>query len=281
MRILLLSIIIFISAALHAQVWTLKKGSMYANLSVSYGVYNEIFDSTGETLEIPVQIVDQTIDLLVQYGVSDKFTAQVNVPYKLIKSTGDLYYFNQFEGTPYLTTGQLNDFGNISFGGIYQIIDDKPIITASLFFEANTSERNYLKGMQTGFNSYALQPGFGAAWSFPKAWFTFYLGGDIRSNNYSNNIISKMEAGYQPVTGLYLAGLLTVKQSIGNGTNDCDCTTNYTGLYLNDQEFTAFGLKAGYAYKSFGLNGAYHIGLSGKNMPETGYLSIGLQYKKV
>ena len=280
MRILLLSIIILISAAIHAQVWTLEKGSIYANLSLSYGLYNEVFDSTGEVVEIPVEILDQTVDLFVQYGITDKLTAQIDVPYKFIRSTGDLYYFNQFEGTPYLQTGRLNDFGNISAGGIYRIVNDKPIITASLFVELNTSERNYLKGMQTGFNSLGIQPGFGAAWAFPKAWFTFYLGGDIRTNNYSSSVNSKMELGYQPYPGIYVAGLLTVKQSVGNG-GDCDCTTNYTGLYLNDQEFTAFGLKAGYAYKNFGLNGAYHIGLSGKNLSATPYLSVGLQYKKV
>lgn len=281
MRILFLSVMIITSLSGQSQVWTLKKGNVYANLSFSYGRYNESFDSTGEVEEIPLEITDETLSLMAQYGITDKLTAQVEIPFKLLKSNGDLYYFNQFEGMPYLRTGQLNEFGNFSIGGIYKIVDDKPIITGSLFFEANTSERNYLEGLQTGFNSYGIQPGFGAAWAFPKAWFTFYLGGDIRSNNYSSSVISKIEAGYQPFTGIYLAGLLTIKQSVGNGGDDCDCTTNYTGLYLNNQAYTSFGLKGGYAYKSFGLNGAYHIGLSGKNLPATGYLSIGVQYKKV
>ncbi len=278
MCIRILSLIILASLTSTAQVWTLPQKEFYINLTYSSGIYDEQYDSTGESIAQPVEVTDNTVSLFTQYGVTDKLTLQLIVPFKLISSTGDLNLFNSAEENPYLETGTLNTIGNIEFGGIYRIYNDKPIITGSVFVEANTSDRNYLSGLQSGFNSWGFKPGVGVAWPFSKSWLTFYLGGDIRTNDYSSSILSNLELGYKPAEYVYFAGVLSLKQSIQNG-GDCDCTTTYTSLYLNNQEYVSPGLKSGFIFKRWGFNVGYAAGFAAFNMPVTGYVSAGLQFK--
>ena len=138
---------------------------------------------------------------------------------------------------PYLEMGELKYTGNIEAGAIYKFIDDKPVVTGSLFIDANTTDRNYLAGLQTGDNSWGFKPGAGVGWSFPKSWMSFYLGGDIRTNNYSSSILSELEIGFKPWNFFYIAANSGMRQSLKNG-GDCDCTTVYTALYQNEREYS-------------------------------------------
>ena len=263
----------------YGQVWTLDKNELYVNLSFSNSAYDMGYDSTGEIKTLPVNVNDRTIQLFAQYGISDKLTLQVAVPFKILSTEADLTEFNAIEGN-YLETGTLNYFGNIEVGGLYKFIDDKPMVSISFFVEANTMDYNYFTGLQSGFNSFGFKPGAGVGWGFNKTWFSYYLGGDLRTNNYSSAILSNLEVGYKPVPYLYAAGDLFVKRSLQAG-GDCDCTNTYTSLYLNDQDYFAYALKAGFIYNDWGLNFGYNGAFSASNLPAEGIITIGLEYKGV
>jgi len=281
MRIRLLCIILLFSSVVHAQVWTLKKKGIYANISFSAAMYTEGFDSTGETFVLPRAVEDKTIALFAQYGITDKITAQITLPYKMTATGDPAVAFSPYEydGPLPLEGGKLNYWGNIEVGAMYKLMEDKPIITASFFVEANTSDRNYITGLQTGFNSWGFIPGIGAGWPFEKSWLTYYLGGDIRTNHYSSSILSKIEYGYKPAPFVYFAVTGNLKRSLKNG-DDCDCTTAYRSLYLNNQEYIAGGLKAGFLFGKWGANFAVNGALSAANAPVALVPSIGVQYKK-
>lgn len=283
MRIRLISTLFFTFLYINylsAQVWTLDDREIYVNLSYSSFLYNQKHDSTGELVSLPVEVTDRTIQLFVQYGITDKFTAQLKVPYKILNTTGDLALFNSYGGN-YLEAGKLNYTGNIEAGVIYKFIEDKPIVSASFFVETNTSNHNYITGLQSGFNSWGFKPGAGVGWSFPESWMSFYLGGDIRTNNYSSSVLSELELGYKPVSYIYIAGNLNVKRSLDNGNGDCDCTSEYTALYLNDQEYFSYGIKGGFNIKEWGFNLGYSSAFSANNLPVRGIPTIGVQYKSL
>ena len=261
----------------YGQVWTLDKNEIYVNLSFSNSEYNEGYDSTAEIIVLPVSISDKTIQLYAQYGLSEKMTLQLKLPYKILKSEGDLAVFNSVEGN-YLKTGNLNYFGNIEAGALYKFVDDKPMVSISFFVETNTMDYNYLTGLQTGFNSFGFKPGVGVGWAFEKTWFSYYLGGDLRTNNYSSTILSNLELGYKPVPYLYAAADLFVKRLLQSG-GDCDCTNTYTTLYLNDQDYFAYALKAGFNIDEWGFNFGYSGAFSASNLPAEGIITVGLEYK--
>lgn len=281
MRISLIStlfITILLVSDSFAQVWTLHKNEKYINLSYSSSLYDKGFDSAGEVISLPVEISDRTIQLFAQYGLTEKITLQVKVPYKILSSEGDLAVFNAIEGN-YLETGKLNYFGNIEAGALYKFVDDKPMVSISFFVDANTIDYNYLTGLQTGLNSFGFKPGAGVGWSFDKTWLSYYLGGDMRTNNYSSAIVSDLELGFKPAPYLFAAADVFVKRSLKNG-KDCDCTNQYTALYLNEQEYFAFALKAGFIVKDWGFNFGYNTAAAASNLPAAGILTFGLQYRK-
>ena len=202
------------------------------------------------------------------------------LPYKILSTTGNLGFINT-NVSNFLELGKLNYTGNIEAGVIYKFIEDKPMVSASLFAEATSTDHNYLTGLQSGFNSWGFKPGAGVAWSFPESWLSFYLGGDIRTNNYSSSVLSELELGYKPASYIYIAGNINVKRSLDNSTSDCDCTTEFTALYLNNQEYLSFGLKGGFNIQEWGFNFGYSAAFSANNLPAKGIPTIGFQYKSL
>lgn len=260
-----------------AQVWTQHKGAYYLNASVSRLLYDEGFDASGEILQLPVSIQNNTWQLFAQYGITDKLTAQVKLPYVTLESSGDLTLFNSYAGQ-YLETGDISGLGNVEVGAIYKIVDDKPIVSASLFIETPATTLNNITGLRTGFNSWAIRPGFGVGWGFDQAWVQYYLGSSLRTNNYSHAAISSLEFGYKPVSYLYAAMVFETRQSFQNG-EDCDCTNTYTALYVSDQEYISFGLKAGFTVGNIGMNFAYTGAFYGASVAASGVPTIGIQLR--
>lgn len=260
-----------------AQVWTLDAGEIYLNASVSTLQYDEAFDASGTITALPVSVDNRTYQLFAQYGIVSNLTAQIKLPYVQLSSNGDLTAYNSYVNQ-YLETGSLNGFGNAEFGVLYKIIDDKPVLTASLFVETPAEKYNNLNGLRTGFNSWGIRPGFGVGWGFDKAWLQYYLGSSLRTNQYSHAAISSLELGYKPISYLYAAMVFETRQSFQNG-EDCDCTNSETALYLSDQEYISFGLKAGFIVGRIGMNFAYSGAFYGSEVAATGVPTVGIQFR--
>jgi hypothetical protein len=278
-RIYLCCLSLFLAFQLKAQVWTLPENGWYGNISYTFFNYDQIFNDSGDIVDIPVAVNDQTIKLFAQYGITDKLTVQASVPYKVLSSELIDPAFNAVNGQ-YLESGSLNYFGNIELGALYKFYSGKPFITASFFVEANTTDRNYLTGLQTGFNSWGFRPGIGMGWALNKSWLQYYLGADFRTNNYTTAIISNVEYGFKPADYLYFAVNASLRNPVAESTQDCDCSTQYTALYLDQQQYIGIAFKGGFSIKNWGFNLAYNIGPASSNVAAAGVPSFGIQYKK-
>lgn len=277
-RICLCCMALFFFASVQAQVWTLPAKAWYGSVSYTFYTYNQVFDSTGNIVDIPVEVADKTIKLFAQYGVTDKLTLQAAIPYKMINSTLISPTFNDVPGQ-YITGGSLNYFSNIEFGGIYKLYNGKPIVTASFFADANSTDRNYITGLQTGFNSWGFTPGVGIGWGLTKSWLQYYLGANFRTNNYSTAIISNLEYGFKPMDYFYIAANVSLRQPVINSTTDCNCTTNITAMYLNEAQYLGVAIKAGFTINNFGFNAAINTAPLAENVPAAAVPTFGVQYK--
>lgn len=276
-KVLLLVCLIGVFGQIRAQVWPLHKGEVYANASLSTLAYHKAFDASGDVVDIPVDITDRTWQLFAQYGITDKLTAQIKVPYKMISSEGELGAYNSYPDQ-YLETGTMNGFGNAEFGALYNFMQDKPLLSASFFVETPGEKYNYLTGLQTGFNSWAFRPGVGAGWTYGPTWLQFYLGTSLRTNNYDHAAISNLEFGFKPADYLYTAMVFDMRQSFNNG-EDCDCTNTATAMYVSDQEYLGLALKAGFTAGRIGVNFAYHTAMAAKFAPAAGVPVVGVQFR--
>jgi hypothetical protein len=278
-RISLISSLLFLFVSLNAQVWTLPKNSVYTNIGWTGYTYSDKFDETGEIQPLSFDVTDNTIQLFAQYGITDKLTLQTSIPFKIISKTDYVAFGLPPEPTSlYYSLDTIKYFGNIELGGIYKIFDGKPMVSVSLMASLNSTDRNYISGLQTGFNSNAIKPGAGVMWSFNKAWLQYYLGAEIRDNNYAMALISNLEYGFKFGDGFYLAAQAYMRFP-EPGENDCDCTTTLTAMYNSNQTYMGLGLKGGYSYKAFGINAGLNTAFFAKNAPAQIAPSISLQYK--
>ena len=278
-RISLISSLLFLFVSLNAQVWTLPKNSVYTNIGSTGYTYSDKFDETGEIQPLSFDVTDNTIQLFAQYGITDKLTLQTSIPFKIISKTDYVAFGLPPEPTSlYYSRDTIKYFGNIELGGIYKIFDGKPMVSVSLMASINSTDRNYISGLQTGFNSNAIKPGAGVMWSYNKAWLQYYIGAEIRDNNYAMALISNLEYGFKFGDAFYLAAQAYMRFP-EPGENDCDCTTTLTAMYNSNQTYVGLGLKGGYSYKAFGINAGLNTAFFAKNAPAQIAPSISLQYK--
>lgn len=272
MQRLLLSVSFFcvMQSQLQSQTWTIpdKTFDIFAAYSALY--YDAIYDSTGNFSDLAdFDISDQTVYVTGRYGITNRLTAQAQIPYKITKR------YSEGSGPDIQS---LNHLGNIEGGIIYQYLESIPYLTASLFVEANTSDYNFISGLATGYNSWAFRPGVAYKSSYNNLWTSLYAGFEFRTNNYSNNFLMNMESGYTANEKIYLAVNLYLRQSFANGTY-CDCTLQETAMYPDKQEYFGAGIKSGFQFNKIGIHVAVNTAFSGQNVGADPVLSAGLSYR--
>lgn len=276
---LLLALLAFMGGARtgSTQIWNLDKGVYTISASFSSIVYDQAFNDKGDVEPLPLEVADHTMRLAGGYGVSDKLTLELSLPYKFLSTNGDPGLYNSVPGQ-YIEAGDLNGTGNLEAGAIYLLSDTKPKITASLYVEGKTARHNYITALQTGFNTWGIRPGVAAGWAFESTWLQFYLGSYLHPQPYSHAVISNLELGYKPIDYLYTAASVDLRRSFNNG-GACDCNTAATALYLSDQEYIGLALKTGFSAGRLGLNIAYHTAFYGRNVAASGVPVVGIQYR--
>jgi len=105
-------------------------------------------------------------------------------------------------------------------------------------------------------------------------------GVDIRFNDYSSNFVLDAELGAKPFNRLWAIAFLNVSSSFKNGEVVLPANNLLTGLYVNDQEYTAYGLKLIFEISDkIGILANYSSALSGNNVPRRAVLGAGLYTK--
>ena len=271
-------IFLFISISAFSQgPWTQEKGKFYTQLSFTIiPSYSELFGNPD--YEISGKITDNTIQLYGEYGISDKTTLIVNVPYKVIKHK-ELVNPCLVGPCPEHTNKE-NSLGNIEIGLKHNFYKKDWLLSGQFSIETNTGSFNENSGIRTGYDAFTLTPLFLAGKSFNTSYLQTFLGTKIRTNNYSSNFKIGGEYGGKISKHIWLIGFLDIEKSFKNGDIDLQNSNSATALYVNDQEYGVVGVKAiGEFSDNFGVTASLPAAFFGNNVAKQVALSVGI-YKK-
>ena len=274
MKKIFVFIAIFSASFLFAQSpWTQEKGKFYTQFSfTTIANYDEVFGDPEYTTDR--EITDNTFQLYGEYGLSSKTTLLVNIPVKFIK-TGDVV-----NGIAFITEDSKTAFGNISLGLKHQFYAKKWIISGQLNIEANTGTFEAASGIRTGQDAWTFTPTLNIGRSFEKFYVQAFTGFDVKTNKYSNNFKIGGEIGTKVHSKIWLVGFVDIVNSFNDGDVNLPLSNFGTALYINNQEYGAFGLKAiGELNNSFGGVLSFGGAFSGNNVAKQAALSVGIYHK--
>lgn len=269
---------LFISITAFSQSpWTQKKGKAFTQLSfTTISNYNTLFGEPD--YETERQITDNTLQFYSEYGLSDKTTLIVNLPLKLIE-TGDLSNPNAL-GLPTTSNGNSTTLGNIELGLKRNFSNNNWLLSGQLSVEANTGSYDSATGIRTGYDAWTITPLFLAGKSFGKTYLQTFIGANVRTNDYSSNFKVGGELGYKITKSIWLVGFLDIVKSLENGNIVLPNNNLNTGLYVNDQEYGAFGLKGIAEFSSnYGITAGFGGAFFGNNVAKQAALNFGV-YRK-
>ena len=274
-KLLLLPIFLFTITLFSQGAWTKSKNETYLQLSYfNIAGYSNIYGSPDYRTER--EITDNTLQLFGEYGLSEKTTLLLSLPIKMIK-TGDVV----LDGvTPITAEGSKTTFGNLTFGVKHQLYNKKWVISGQFNIEANTGTFYPELGLRSGYDTWTLAPKLNIGRGFGRFFVQGTTGVDIRFNGYSSNFDFGMEVGAKPVKPLWLIAFFDVSTSFKNGDVQLPTSNLLTALYVNDQEYTAYGLKAIVEItEKFGALANYTSAISGNNVPKRAVYGAGLYHK--
>ncbi len=270
---------LFVSIAAFSQSpWTQKKGNTYTQISfTTIPNYNAVFSDENQNLF--GTYTDNTVQFFGEYGITNKTSLIVNLPFKLI-SVAD-FKDPRIDCTENCGKNYTNNtFGNFSLGLKHNFYAKKWMLSGQLLVEANTSYYDDTSGIRTGYNAWSFTPLFLAGRGFGKTYLQGFIGADLRTNNYSTNLKIGGEIGRKILKKIWLIGFLDISKSLENGTIVLPVQQALTGLYVNDQEYGSFGFKGiGEISDNFGVTVGFGGAFFGNNVARQAALTIGL-YRK-
>lgn len=275
-KFVVLILILSVSSLYAQSPWTQKKGKSYSQISfTSISGYTGLFGNPDYPTER--EITDNTLQYFGEYGLTDNTSLVVGIPFKMVKAD---VLTSSTNLTPITQSGSESSFGNIEVGIKHVFSQKKWIFSGQFNIEANTSSFYANSGLRTGYDAWTFTPMFLAGRSFGNTYVQGFVGTNIRTNNYSSNFRIGGEVGTKAFKHIWLIAFVDVSSSFKNGDVVVPVGNQLTGLYVNDQEFGAMGLKAiGELSQNFGVNLGFGGAFSGNNVAKRAALTIGVYQK--
>jgi len=258
--------------------WVKDQGKGYAQ--ISYNVisgYNFNYSNEGDPIPLPRTVTDNSIQLYGEYGLGSDWQVGVSLPYKML-STGEMS--TDFSGQSLIDEGNFNALGNIELSIKRNIINQGYLLSAQLKTELPTGSLDSETGLRSGLDALSIIPSLSIGKGWDKAYGFVSVGSAIRTNDYSGDVRVSGELGTQPIKKLWIVLVLDVVSSFENATPEISENQIQGGLYLNNQEYFAYGLKFAYEIKNgWGLNLAGYGASSGNVVARAPSVNIGVYYE--
>ncbi|MFK7971621.1 MAG: hypothetical protein AB8F95_14745 [Bacteroidia bacterium] len=277
------SMLTIVSSSFAGGPWTQKKGKGYFKLSERWIVFNRHFTDQGKTDPNVTTGIFNT-SFYGEIGVSDRFTAILNMPF-----FSRTYMNNVVSGTTgeTIVPGEaLNSFGDTDVAVKYALTKAgaKFPVAASLTFglplgnPSGGSQGN----LQTGdgeFNQMLLLHAGKGGFRIGKhinAYSSIQAGFNNRTNNFSDEIRFGLEGGLGFAKNrFWLIGRIDGVESLKNGATAASVTS--TSIFANNTEFTGVSLEAAYyATKRFGISASASGAFRGEIIAAAPAFSFGI-----
>jgi len=307
MRKLLLPILIVLcfNTAMAGGPWTRDKGTAYTGFNFSYLSYNSLYGIDGKDLPLHRTITELGIGAFVEYGVTDRLTIHLDLPFRIFSSSDSLETHSSDYFPDTLGAGRIIGLSYIGVGAKYRFLNKKVKMAAHLNYEANTSSIDAASGLRTAPATHVISPKISIGGEFGKFYAYAETGPRFRFSNfseendstaqYSHDLDYTVEIGYSWNKKTYFAFVFSGRTNLTQGTYDNGLTTitetdstgiitsySYeadlqTGISPNRQEYFGLGLKFTQKLGDFAINAGVYGG-PGKRVAKAPSFNLGFSY---
>jgi len=263
--------------------WPRKKGSGYAQLSGTYLGYGKIFDANSDIVDLRRNMTDVTIQTYLEYGLTDRLTFTLNLPFKYVNSSEDINATTYFNDT--LNNASTFGLNTVLMGLKYNIINKKILLTAGLNGEANVARYDSITAIRTGPETFVIHPYLSSGTSFGKFYTQLEAGYRIRTSGYSHEVDLAYELGYSWNQKTYFILNVRGRISMQNGSYDNAASPEHpygrdihTLIDPNNQTYLGYGLKFIQKIKKVHINAAVYSGY-GQLVAAAPTFNLGLAYE--
>lgn len=272
-----LIIILCSTSAMAQSPWVAEKGNGFAQLGyTTIGPYKDLFLSDGNAYPLSNEITDRTLQVYGEYGIGSGTSIITTIPVKILTSGGSL-----IPSLPIRTrSGDFTTLGNIQLAARHNFVNKKVVFSGQLLAELPTSGYDEATGLRGGLNALSIIPTLSAGFSNEKLYEFVSVGAAIRSNDYSSEWRLGIELGYQLIKRIFIIGVIDIVQNFENGNAIESANQLGTGLYLNNQSYSALGIKGIVGLTdNVGISGAFYGAGSGNLVAKSPSINFGLYYK--
>jgi hypothetical protein len=263
--------------------WPRKKATGYAQLGATYLGYSKIFDANSDIVDLRRNMTDVTVQAYLEYGLSDRFTLVVNLPFKYVSSSESINETAYFNDT--LNAGSSFGLNTVMMGLRYNIINKKFLLTAGINGEANVARYDSLTAIRTGPLTFVIHPYLSTGTSFGKFYTQLEAGYRIRTNGYSHELDLGYELGYSWNQKTFFILNVRGRVSVQNGSYDNATSIEHpygrdihTLIDPNNQTYVGYGLKFIQKIKKVHINAGIYSGY-GQLVAATPSFNLGLAYE--
>lgn len=229
----------FIQNSYSQSAWTLQEDTWYTQVNfTTIGPYSSVFLDGNDQINLPREVTDNTLQLYSEYGLDKKTTLSVILPIKFIESGREVF---SNAGT---SEGSVSALGNLTLGVRRNLLNKDFVLSTTLLIEANTSTFDKSTGIRTGYDAWSFSPSVGVGKGISNVFVQGNTGFDFRTNSYSHSFKANAEAGYKFFDLAWLIFHLDYIKSFKNGDVQLPIENLNTFLYVNDQEYSGYSLKA-------------------------------------
>ncbi len=250
--------------------WTKDKGKAYVQLGVTGLFYNQFADENGKKQDLKANVSDVTFQVYSEYGLTNKLTASLILPYKSISVENDFLK----------TTESHSGIGNVSLGLKYKLSDKNWKISTGINYATKTLSKNDANFFASGFNAATILPYVTIGKSKNKLYYYGNVGYGYMDNDFSDFFRFNGEVGYEVIPKGHIILAIETKNIVSK--EHAFHKDKFSNLATSDrQNYNAFGLKLNYEFSKdkFGVNFAGFGAFDNKNAPLAPTLNFGLYSK--
>lgn len=266
--------------------WVKSKGEGFSQISfTTIPEYKLIFRDGTSARYTERTAVDNTIQSYSEVGIGEELSLLLIAPYKLLE-LGDRTVFDAadpqaFAFSDSTVSGELDGLSNIRLGirKGFQLKSLQSSIQISVDLPTHIYDEE--TGISTGYKATSFSTLFSIGKGISETkYISLYTGATYRSNGFSSLLIIGGEFGVKTLGRLWLIPFLDFNFSLKNGRVTLPARQINNAFYINDQEFTAFGLKSIVEInENIGLTLGFGGAFTANNVAQAPALSIGGYYK--
>lgn len=272
---LFLILIFVIPSTMSAGPWTRKAGTGFLQLGFSTIPYKKVYNDQSTKELVNGTVSNSVVQLFGDVGITDELAVTAAIPVVFI-SAKDL----QGAGPSSPSNSGIGDINLALRYGFYN--QNGWAITGTSLFGLPTGDDTNVDGLLTGDGEFNVALGFAIGRSlYPApAFASAELSYDIRSKNFSNDILYNIEVGY----GLMEQRLYVILQMSGRKSTSSKATVitpaSRFGLNTQNQEFNAIIPKLFYhAGGGWGVSVSLATATHGRNVAGGFVFAAGVSHE--